>query len=314
MAQNERPPLVVPILLIAVGAIFLYANYRPAFDPWPVLRTYWPLILIFVGVGKIWDSAQRRNNPGAASGFSIGTTIGVLAFVVVLIVLLWHGRSYSREHQFASMHHEVRTIDGQNAKSAEVSVDAGAGQVTVSGGSSHLLDADFRFTNSFDNPRVDYNVSNGVGQLNVSQDGQGTHTHYFMGVSHNDWNLRLGNDIPLELRVNMGAGQGTFHLRDLPLTHLEVEMGAGQVEVDLTGDRKKDLDAELKGGVGEATVRLPKNVGVVVQAHGGIGAVNAHGLKHEDDQYTNDAYGKTPATIHLTVQGGIGSISLIQEP
>src|SRR5258708_35798091 len=70
MARNERPPLVFPILLITVGAIFLYANYRPGFDPWPVLRTYWPLILILVGLGKIWDSTQRRrqqgSNPNAA--------------------------------------------------------------------------------------------------------------------------------------------------------------------------------------------------------------------------------------------------------
>src|ERR1700722_4837080 len=118
MAQKERPPLVVPILLIALGAIFLYANYRPAFDPWPVLRTYWPLILIFVGLGKIWDSAQRRGDPAAANRFSFGTTLGVLAFVGVLLLLLWHGRSYSREHPFAaSLHHEARMVDGQNAKS-----------------------------------------------------------------------------------------------------------------------------------------------------------------------------------------------------
>ena len=62
------------------------------------------------------------------------------------------------------------------------------------------------------------------------------------------------------------------------------------------------------------TVRLPRKVGVVVRASGGIGAVDAHGLRHENDEYTNEAYGKTPATIHLTVQGGVGQISLIEEP
>ena len=61
--RHERPPLVFPIVLIVVGALFLYANYRPAFDPWQVMRTYWPLILIFVGLAKIFDSTLRRAHP-----------------------------------------------------------------------------------------------------------------------------------------------------------------------------------------------------------------------------------------------------------
>jgi hypothetical protein len=42
--------------------------------------------------------------------------------------------------------------------------------------------------------------------------------------------------------------------------------------------------------------------------------VTAHGMRHDDDEYTNEAYGKTPATIRLKVQGGVGQITLIEEP
>src|SRR5437763_13946640 len=114
MARNERPPLVFPILLIAVGAIFLYANYRPAFDPWPILRTYWPLILIFIGLGKMWDTTRQRQNPaGSRPNFSVGSTLGVLAFVLVLIALFWHGRAFSRDRRssFDHLQHLSRTVD-----------------------------------------------------------------------------------------------------------------------------------------------------------------------------------------------------------
>jgi LiaI-LiaF-like transmembrane region len=66
MAQDGSPrhgSLVFPILMITFGALFLYANWRPSFDPWPVLTTYWPLILIFLGLGKIWDVWRGRGNP-----------------------------------------------------------------------------------------------------------------------------------------------------------------------------------------------------------------------------------------------------------
>jgi hypothetical protein len=83
------------------------------------------------------------------------------------------------------------------------------------------------------------------------------------------------------------------------------------VDVDLTGDRTKDVDADVEGGVGQATVRLPRKVGVIAHASGGIGGISAHGFKQDGDEYTNEAYGKTAATIHLKVEGGVGMITLL---
>jgi hypothetical protein len=306
--------LVVPIVLITVGAMFLYANWRPAFDPWPILRTYWPLILVFVGLGKMWDITRAKQNPDgtARPGVSLGPTFGALAFVMVLVVLFWHGRAFTRDrHSYRSdLQHESRTVERQGAKSVNVSLESSSGEFLISGGSSHLVEADFNYSDSYETPRVEYNVTDGLGHLNISQDNPGTH----FGASHNQWNLRFSNDVPLELKVEMGAGRGQLRLRDVPVTRLEMSMGAGQADVDLTGDRKKDLTADLEGGVGQVTIRLPRKVGVVVRASGGIGSVDAHGLHHNDGEYTNDAYGKAPVTIRLTVQGGVGQISLIEEP
>jgi uncharacterized protein DUF2154/cell wall-active antibiotic response 4TMS protein YvqF len=310
---TRRTSLVLPIVLITIGAMFLYANWRPAFDPWPILRTYWPLILIFVGLGKMWDVTRARQNPDGTprSSVSLGPTFGALAFVLVLVVLFWHGRAFTRDrHYYGDLQHQSRTVERQGAKSVHVSLETSSGEFNISGGSSHLLDADFNYSGSYETPRVEYNVADGVGHLSISQDDGSTH----FNAAHNQWNLRFSSEVPLELKVEMGAGRGQLHLRDMPVTRLEMSMGAGQADLDLTGDRKNDLVADLEGGVGQVTVRLPRKVGVVVRASGGIGAVDAHGLRHENDEYTNEAYGKTPATIHLTVQGGVGQISLIEEP
>ena len=312
--SQRRTSLVLPIVLITVGAMFLYANWRPAFDPWPILRTYWPLILVFVGLGKMWEATRAKQNPDGTArsgGVSLGATFGALAFVLVLVVLFWHGRAFTRDRRSSDdWQQHSQTVDRQGAKSVNVSLETSAGEFTISGGASHLLDADFKYSDSYGTPRVDYNVDAGVGHLNISQDDATVH----FGKSHNEWNLRLSNEVPLELKVEMGAGRGRLRLRDLPVTRLEMSMGAGQADVDLTGDRKSDLSANLEGGVGQVTIRLPRKVGVVVRASGGIGSISAHGFRHEDDEYTNEAYGKTPATIHLKVEGGIGQISLIEEP
>jgi hypothetical protein len=313
MAQDCNPrrvSLVFPIVLITVGVLFLVHNWRPAFDPIPVIWTYWPLILIFIGAGKIWDNVQRSRNPNAPQKVSIGASVGALAFVAVLAVLLLYGRSFSRHGFYSGTRHTTKIVEPQRAKSAHARLQMGAGQLTINSGTSDLLDADFTYSGSYEDPRVDYTVADGVGQLNISQDSHSLH----FGHSENDWILHFSKDIPLELKVDMGAGQGNLHLRDIPLTRLDLHIGAGQMDVDLTGDRKTDLTADIEGGVGQADILLPKNVGVIAHASGGIGSIDVHGLKQHGDSYTNDAYGKSPVTIHLKVQGGIGQISLAQEP
>jgi hypothetical protein len=120
MAQDGNPrriSLVFPIILITIGVLFLVRNWRPDFEPWPILRNYWPLILIFIGVGKIWDSTYRSRNPNAPPGISAGATVGTLAFVLVLVILFWHGRSFSHGHRFSGSKHSTRIVEPQRAKS-----------------------------------------------------------------------------------------------------------------------------------------------------------------------------------------------------
>ena len=311
-SNYRRVSVVLPVILITVGVLFLVHNWRPTFEPWEILLDYWPLILIFVGLGKIYDNYQRTRNPNAAPGISVGTTVGILAFVAVLAFLLWHGRGAARSHGLYSsdFNHTSQTVDLQGAKSARAHLEMSAGELTIGGDSQHALDADFRFTRAYDEPRVDYHVTDSVGEIRISQD---SHPVRF-GNTRNEWNLRFNKDLPLELRVEMGAGQGNLDFRDIPLTRLDLHLGAGQVDVDLTGERKTDLTADIEGGVGQANIRLPKKIGVIAEASGGIGSISTHGLKQDGGSYTNEAYGKSPVTIHLKVSGGIGEIVLTEEP
>ena len=306
----RRVSLVFPLILITIGVLFLIQSWRPAFEPWSVLRDWWPALLILVGLGMVWDNVRKSRNPNAPPGISVGSTMGVLFFALILIFVIARGRSFSRHHGFGGgSRHTSQVVDIQGAKSVNAKLEMGAGQLNISDGTNHLLDGDFSFSGSFDEPRVNYSVTDGVGQLSISQDSQSVH----FGNSRNEWRLQFNNETPMELRIDMGAGQGNLNFRNIPLTRLDLNLGAGQVAVDLTGDRTKDLTADIEGGVGQANIRLPKNVGVIAHASGGIGSIRAHGLKEEGDSYTNEAYGKSPVTIHLKVEGGIGEIVLNQE-
>jgi N-terminal domain of toast_rack, DUF2154 len=315
MAENRgvrSGSVVFPMLLIAFGALILISREFPNFDPWPVVGKYWPLILIFAGAGMFWDRSYRLRNPQAPSTFPIGATLGTAIFLLVLLGLIWRGHTYAA-HEWpghsAMKSHKVESIDKKEAKSVRMSVKMPAGDLSMSGGAESLLNADFSFGSSWREPNIEYSVSNGAGELSIEQEGGGT----LVTNSDNTWNLKVNDSIPIDLEIDIGAGRGVLRFAKVDLTKLELNIGAGQADVDLTGERAKDLEAEIQGGVGEATIRLPKDVGVVAVVHGGLGSIDTHGLKEEDGQYVNAAYGKSPTTIHLSVNGGIGSIRLQQQ-
>lgn len=304
MSNYRRRSIVVPLLLVAIGVLLLYTNLRPGLDPWPLVSRWWPLLLIFLGLGKLWDFYRLRSQPEWAD--STWLTGGEIAVIILLVLLV--GVALSRKGGTPREVHQVEAVERQGAESVRIQIEMGAGELTVAGGANKLLEADFRYSEAEGKPKVKvaYDVSGKQGRLAISQSSTGIQ----LGRAHNDWNMRLANDVPMELRIEMGAGQGDLRLGGLLLTKLDVEMGAGQATVDLTGDWKEDLDARIEGGVGTATIRLPKNVGVRVHAEGAIGSINVRRLEREGDVYVNSAYGKSPVTLRLNIEGGVGTINL----
>jgi hypothetical protein len=315
---------VGPIILIVLGVLILLFNVYPDFNPWPVFFRYWPLILILIGLGKIWDSYYWRHHTGqGASPWISGTGTAWILLLVFFIVASWHRggwRQYDdgwnrpwnwHSRAFADEAHDTQAVELQGAKSVDVDLNIPAGQLSLGGGSSHLMDGDFHYDRRRDKPNVEYSVSADRGLLRVGQDGNDWHTHW--GNDDNEWDMRVANNVPIDLRLEMGAGQSNLRLNGVDVKNLDVHMGAGQLDLDLTGPRSTSVTGTIEGGVGQATIRLPKDVGVHVEASGGIGSVDSRGLKRDGDAYVNDAYGKTPTNIELTIHGGIGEIRLIQQ-
>jgi drug/metabolite transporter (DMT)-like permease len=102
LPQGQVPPqppfrgprhrsFVGPILLIVLGVLFLILNFYPDFDPWPILARYWPVALIAIGVGKIWDSYHFRAHPGESAGYrTSGMGVVWLLLALFLIFAAWH--------------------------------------------------------------------------------------------------------------------------------------------------------------------------------------------------------------------------------
>ena len=207
-----------------------------------------------------------------------------------------------------TVEHDSQTVELKGAENVRVEIQMGAGELKMRGGAAPLMDADFRYRSSHGKPEVTYNVSGSRGTLVVRQPRH----HSIGGNDKNQWDLRLNEDVPMDISVKMGAGQGRLDLGSVVLHDLDVEMGAGELKLDLTGHPRKDVDVRVRGGVGDATLRLPKRARLEVEAHGGLGEITASGLTKRGDRWVNEP-ADAQGSMRVEVSGGIGGIHLICE-
>jgi hypothetical protein len=225
---------------------------------------------------------------------------------------------------------ESDAIDLDDAESVRVDIDMAAGELNADGGTSKLLEADFTYNVEELKPEVTY----GGGTLSIQTPDVGETITSLWDIDdyRNEWTLLFNEGVPIDMTIDMGAGEADLELGSLSLTRLDlnagagnislnlsdsdsltrldVDSGAGIISIDLTGEWQGDLDADIKGGVGELTLRLPSGVGVRVQIEGGLVNVDNSGMIKDGNDYVNNAYGESDVTLRIDISAGVGQINL----
>jgi len=202
---------------------------------------------------------------------------------------------------------ESQSVELGDAKSVRVEIDMGAGDLQLTGGAEKLLEADFNYNVAALKPELGYTD----GTLVVRQpDISGFPNLRDITDFRNEWDLRLNDQVPMDLSVDLGGGTSNLQLAGLSLTGLKVSLGAGEFTLDLSGDWAHDLDVSINTGAANTTLWLPRNVGVRVRVEPGPNIIDAAGLTKDGNFYTNAAYGVSKVTWQIDLQPGIGLIKL----
>jgi len=234
----------------------------------------------------------------------------LLINVVLLAALLLASCVSSDDVRVGELRSESQSVELGDAESVSVKIKMGGGDLKIIGDAEKLLEADFTYNVAKLKPEVEFTD----GTLIVQHpDVRGYRTLQDIKDFRNEWDLRLNNDVPMNLSLEMGAGTSDLQLAGLSLTGLDIILGAGKCTVDLSGDWTRDLDAAIQTGAANITVRLPKDVGVRVEVVAGPTAINAFGLTKDGNVYTNAAYGVSDVTLQIKMEAGVGQINLEEE-
>ncbi len=225
---------------------------------------------------------------------------------------------------------ESQTVELGDAEQVRVMIKMGAGDLKIDSGADALMEADFTYNVTGWKPEVAYEVTDGAGRLTIRQPN--TEEISMRSDARYKWKLAFNEEVPLDMRIEHGAGTGEIDLGDLNVTqldvqlaagdftldlngnrslrHLEFDVGAGNVTIDLNGDWTENVDVDFQGGLGQTTLRLPKDIGVYVTVNKALGHISANGLTKQGDAYVNEAYGVSDVTLEINIQAGVGQINL----
>lgn len=202
------------------------------------------------------------------------------------------------------------SLDGAEQLVADIEMGAGTLDLDGTARADRALEGSYRYTDEGWAPVVDYEVMNGEGRLDLSQRDIGAPR--LVGSIVNEWDVALPSDVPMGLRVGMGAGESRLDLRGTQVRSLTLTLGAGESSVDLSGAWDHDVEADITAGVGELNLRVPADVGVRIWGRNeGIGDYRVDDeFRRDGDYYVNRAWDDAEVRMDIKIQRGVGEVSV----
>lgn len=232
----------------------------------------------------------------------------LLAVVVMVGILsavgVWGNRVF-----FSSEGVREVLIEKDDAISLNADIQMGYGDLSVTGGADGWIEGTIDTNKKKLRPTVSYKKKRNVGNAKIEQKGK---VLSGIGDVRNSWELKLNNEIPVNLDIEMGVSDSSLDLSGIRLNELSIDAGVSDTTIDLSGDWKDSFNADIDLGVGDATILLPADTGVKLNISKGITDLEATGFTSKGKGiYVNDAYAQSDVVIEMKIDVGIGDLKIV---
>ena len=200
-------------------------------------------------------------------------------------------------------------LDG--ASSGSIRISMGAGEFTLGGGAPafSLMEATVFSSAAEWQPEILASVNGTEKTVTMIEPGhQGR--EWFAFHTPYSWHIQINDLVPVDLKVEVGAGDSNLDLGSLNLTSLVVSNGVGDTDIDISRSRSGPFRAEVHNGVGDLTVRIDKRSNTRISVHSGVGNISTIGIVKNNNTYTTVGFNPSLPVSEIAITQGVGSIQL----
>jgi len=292
-AQINFGRIAFGLILIFIGVVYLaqstgWININFSFDWWKL----WPLLIIIFGLSII-------SGRGWFSGL-IGLLVTLALLAIVALLIFGNGNvSTSTTTEPISINLEA------GATAAILNVKAGAGKLTLTGGSDKLVDGTFE-SNSTDLTIT--SVLDGDTQTVTLEEESFNWKN--LGRHINDLELELDNNLPIKIIVNSGAMDMKLDLKDVTAESVEINTGASSMNLEL-GDKIANSAVSIDAGASSLTLNLPKTLGAKLNIDAGLSSKDLPEFNKIDDKhYESNNYSASEKKVDIDLDMGVSSLKV----
>ena len=141
-------------------------------------------------------------------------------------------------------------------ESSSIQLANSAGTIELSSGASAdtLIEGSAQTYNDRA-PSAPYEITDKVGKYSLTT-GDFNIVPLIPGFNQPEWNLKVTDDIPLNLEITTGAGKQNLDLTGMDIDNLEASVALGELTVTLPED--DTFEGTLSNPVGSLTINIPR--------------------------------------------------------
>jgi len=241
------------LLFILVGVLLILNNIgKLDWDFWYELLIWWPLLLIAIGIEKIFQNTR----------LSFISYLSPLMLVVVIAFVAIDSGSNKTVHGFFSSSEWSEDYD-PDVKLIEAVIEHKDADLYVGRSRHNLISAQFdRFTSK---PDIEFIIEGSLAEFNVSgrKSGLGSNVVIRHNRRRQDWDFTFSDDTPLRLSCIGRRSDVDLYLESLPLEKLVIENDRGDIFVKV-GENNSPVDISIAGYDADFRMKVPTGCGVKV--------------------------------------------------
>lgn len=255
----------------------------------------------------------------AVGGLFLLNALGVLAFdlwrlafpAILVLVGLWMlvGRAVGLDPHFSASDPVLVPLEGAGRGSVRLHLAAGEMHVRGTAPAGQLLESNF-------GGGAAAGVRRDGGVLDVDLHGEPFMWLRFLnplnwGRRGLDWNLALNESLPLDLSLEVWAGEAHLDLSPLHLTGLELRTTMGESEVTLPAETGS-MHARIHALLGEVRVYVPEGTAARIYTSSVLGevSVNERRFPRSGAAYQSPGYDASESKIEIDAEAVLGELTI----
>jgi cell wall-active antibiotic response 4TMS protein YvqF len=321
MTAARRGPIVAGTWLIGLGLVFI-VRQAMGLD-W---GEAWPLFVILLGAAGLVTRAVAVDGVRGVSGVwsftwpvvwivvgvvLLASTTGNLAqapldviaeWWPVLLVAVGAWFLVGAVMPFGGRPAEQLALPLGAAQVADIRIRFGAGQLTTGRARpGNLIDGSFA--------GGVLHTDLGPGRVELRQD-----TAFGLPWIDHDaiWAVGLAGDVPLDVRLDVGAARSSLDFSDLRLRTLELHTGASDTRVRLPAAAGATT-VRAETGAASLVVEVPSGVAARIRTRIALGSshIDESRFPRTSDGYASPDYATATNRVDIDISGGVGSFRVV---